>query len=97
MTTADEDRAWLEHVRTLRRKKLIFNEDEIWVLYRLIVAERSSDTPTLLPDLPPELNYAMGMALAKLSEAHLDLTALPDPGGMSADGTNDDTKHDEGA
>lgn len=75
MTTAAEDRAWLERVRTLRRKKLLFNEDEIWVLYRLIVAERSSNTPTLLPDLTPELDHAMGMALAKLSDAHLDLTA----------------------
>lgn len=74
MATSAEDRAWLEHVRTLRRKKLVFSEDEIWVLYRLIVAERSSDKPTLLPDLPPELNHAMGMALAKLSDAHLDLT-----------------------
>lgn len=74
MTTAAEDRSLHEHVRTLRRKKILLNEDEIWVLYRLIVAERSSNTPTLLPDLTPELDHAMGMALAKLSDAHVELT-----------------------
>lgn len=75
MTTTAEDRAWLERVRTLRRKKILLNEDEIWALYQLIVAERSSNTPTLLPDLPPHLDRALGMALAKLSDAHLDLNA----------------------
>ena len=73
-TTPAEDRFLHEHVRTLRRKKILLNEDEIWVLYRLIVAERSSNTPTLLPDLPPHLDHALAMALAKLSDAHLDLT-----------------------
>lgn len=71
--TAEEDRALHAHVATLRRVKLTLNENEIWVLYRLVVAERSDDRPTLLPDLPEELEHAMGMALAKLSSAQLDL------------------------
>lgn len=74
MSTTAKDRAFFEHVRTLRRKKILLNEDEIWVLYQLVVAERSDDRPTLLPDLPPVLDHALGMALTKLSDAHLDLT-----------------------
>lgn len=76
--TATEANALFEHVRSLRRVKLTLNEDQIWVLYRLIVAERSSDRPTLLPDLPFELDHALGMALATLSDAQLKLNAPKD-------------------
>lgn len=74
-TTAADDRALCDRVRTLRKVKLTFNEDQIWALYRLVAAERTTGTPKLLPDLSPELDHAMGMALAQLSDAHMDLTA----------------------
>jgi hypothetical protein len=80
-TTAAEDRALFEHVRSLRKAKLTFNEDQIWVLYRLLVRERSDGAPTLLPGLSREHDHAMGMALAQLSDAHIDLTA-PKEGGV---------------
>lgn len=70
-----EERALYEHVRSLRKVKFTFNEDQIWVLYRLLVAERRDDTPSVMPELPLELDHAMGMALAQLSDAHLDLNA----------------------
>lgn len=73
VTTPAEDRALHEHVRTLRRIKLTFNEDELWVMYRLLATERTTGSPTLLPDLPRELDHAMGMALAKVSDAVLTL------------------------
>lgn len=72
--TAAEDRALLEHVATLRRVKVTFNEDEIWALYRLLVAELSTDTPCLLPELHKEHEFAMSAALTKVSDAHMDLT-----------------------
>jgi hypothetical protein len=75
MSTPEEDRALFDHVRTLRRVKVTLNEDEIWVLYQLIVRERSDGGPTLLPGLSREHDHAMGMALAKLSDAHLGLNA----------------------
>jgi len=78
--TPAEDLALHEHVRTLRKVKLTFNEDQIWVLYRLLVAERTTGTPTLLPDLPRELDHAIGMALAKLSHAVLALQEREGPG-----------------
>jgi hypothetical protein len=74
-TTAAENRNLHEHVRSLRKVKLMFNEDQIWVLYRLLVAERSGGVPKLLPDLSRELDHAMGMALAQLSDAYIDLNA----------------------
>lgn len=75
MATAAEDRSWLEYVRTLRRVKVTLNEDEVLALYHLIVAERSDNMPSILPGLPSDLKYAMGTALAKLSDAHLGLAA----------------------
>lgn len=74
-TTVAEENALFDHVRSLRKVKLTFNEDQIWVLYRLVATERATGTPKLLPDLSPELDHAMGMALAQLSDAHMDLTA----------------------
>lgn len=68
-TTPAEDRAWLDHVASLRRKKITFNEDEIWALYRLLATERTTGTRKHLPDLAPELDFALGMALSKLSDA----------------------------
>lgn len=75
MSTATENRALFEHVRALRKVKLTLNENEVWVLYRLLVAERSDDKPTLLPGLSREHDHAMGTALAKLSDAHIGLNA----------------------
>ena len=74
-TTPAEDRALCDRLRTLRKVKLTFNEDQVWVLYRLVAAERTTGTPRPLPDLSPELDHALGMALAQLSDAHMDLTA----------------------
>lgn len=34
------------HVRTLRKVKLTFNEDEIWVLYRLSTSSATAAKPT---------------------------------------------------
>jgi hypothetical protein len=73
--TVTDEQALFESVANLRRVKLTFNENEIWALYRLLVAERSDNRPTLLPDLAPELSHAMGTALAKLSDANLDLSS----------------------
>jgi hypothetical protein len=73
-TTPAEDRALFEHVRSLRKVKFTFNEDQIWVLYRLLVRERSDGAPTLLPGLSREHDHAMGVALAQLSDAYIDLT-----------------------
>ena len=80
-TTAAEDRSIHDHVRSLRKVKLTFNEDQIWVLYRLLVRERSNGAPTLLPGLSREHDHAMGMALAQLSDAYIDLTT-PKEGGV---------------
>jgi len=74
MPTVAEENALFEHVRSLRKVKLTFNEDQVWVLYRLVAAERTTGTPRPLPDLSPELDHALGMALAQLSDAHMDLT-----------------------
>lgn len=63
-----------EHVRSLRRAKITLNEDEIWVLYRLLVEE--SSTPFVFPESDAVHRHAVGMALAKLSSAQLDL-AMP--------------------
>lgn len=73
--TAAEDRALLAHVAALRRVKLTFNEDEIWVLYRLLVEELRAGTPSLFPETDAEYRHAAGMALAKLSSAVMDLGA----------------------
>jgi hypothetical protein len=78
-TTAAKNRALIEHVRTLRKVKLTFNEDQIWVLCQLVVAERAGDTPKLLRFLPHELDHALGMALAQLSDAYIAL-ATPKEG-----------------
>jgi len=72
-TTPAEDRALFEHVHSLRKVKLTLNEDQVWVLYRLLVAEQHDGSPTLLPPLSRELDHAMGMTLAQLSDAYIGL------------------------
>lgn len=72
--TPAEDRALVERVVRLPRKAITFNVEEIWYLYRLVVADRSTRTPCILPELHAEHEFTGGTALAKLSEAHVDLT-----------------------
>lgn len=71
--TAAEDRAPTDHVMSLRRKNLTLNEDEIWVLYRLLASELGTLTPSVFPDSDTVHRHPAGMALAKLSDAHIDL------------------------
>jgi len=70
--TVAEERALFERVTTLRRVKITLNEDEVWVLYRLLVQE--SRTPSVFPETDTVHRHALGMALAKLSDAHQDLS-----------------------
>jgi hypothetical protein len=80
--TAAEDRALMDHIAALRRKKITLNEDEIWYLYRLAVADLSTNTPCGIANEDHDEHRNAGhMALAKLSDAHMDLT-VPKEGGV---------------